>query len=141
MILLNPAFKQSRPVQTYQTYTMYFGPNKHFFPDLAKKKQVLIYMNRGIVPIHMYNIQCENLIFEKISQYLYKYNMKYTCFYSPIQLFFLKICFLRQRLDTAIRTPGFNYHTMIKESIAINQKGCFIFLVSFSNTQNKTIGN
>ena len=27
MILLDPAFKKSRPVQTYQTYTMYFGPD------------------------------------------------------------------------------------------------------------------
>ena len=27
MVLLNPAFKKSRPVQTYQTYTMYFGPD------------------------------------------------------------------------------------------------------------------
>ena len=27
MILLNPAIKKSHPVQTYLTYTMYFGPD------------------------------------------------------------------------------------------------------------------
>ena len=36
MIFLNPAFKKSRPVQTYQTYAKYFGPD--FFTVGIKNK-------------------------------------------------------------------------------------------------------
>ena len=37
MILLNPAFKKSRPVQTYQAYTMYFGPDFLFKVGIKNK--------------------------------------------------------------------------------------------------------
>ena len=37
MILLNPAFKKSHPVQRYQTYTMYFGPDFLFKVGLKNK--------------------------------------------------------------------------------------------------------
>ena len=37
MILLNPAFKKSRPVQIFQTYTMYFGPDFLFKVRIKNK--------------------------------------------------------------------------------------------------------
>ena len=37
MILLNPAFKKSRPVQTYQMYTMYFRPDFLFKVGIKNK--------------------------------------------------------------------------------------------------------
>ena len=30
MILLKPAFKKSLPVQTYQAYAMYYGPDFYY---------------------------------------------------------------------------------------------------------------
>ena len=39
IILLNPAFKKSHPVQTYQTYTLYFGPD--FLYKVGIKNKIL----------------------------------------------------------------------------------------------------
>ena len=39
MMFLDPAFKKSRPVQTYQTYTMYFGPD--FLLKVGIKNKIL----------------------------------------------------------------------------------------------------
>ena len=39
MILLNPAFKKSRPVQTYQAYNIYFGSD--FLYKVGIKNKIL----------------------------------------------------------------------------------------------------